>query len=1272
LFVTLGGLVVIALFAALIAPRFIDWTAYKQAFEREASRIVGQPVSVAGEANISLLPMPGVTFNALSVGRYDDGQPMMTVESFSMTTELLPFLRGEIRIVEMFMENPRLSIRVNENGTIDWTLRKEMLLDPDSIKLEKLRVENASLVIDGLAGGRQINGTGLDADISAQSLYGPWRIDATGKIDGINANIEISTGRLRPEGEIRVRANSRRLDQPYRLMLDGPISIREDLLDWQGSFEFAAVRAEDNERSQALPVHASGQFRATPQNVAVEQYRLEIGNREDPYTISGTGALNIRERIFFNATAEGRQIDFKRLQGEDEQSADARKLGLQERFATLRDVVDLIPVPQIDGRIDFKLPAIIAGNTVIREVSAVVRPDINGWSISSLRSIFPGNTIVEANGKLGIGDDFGFTGEFVLASRQPTGFANWLSGRSNAPLRRLRNAGLAANVTLTPNQATFEDLELVLDDVSLTGKLQRLAPLGGQPAIIAELSGEEINLDDLQAIYALTQTDDEAANLTDHDLDIGLQAGLLRGQGLEAHNVNAHIRVQDGAISIDRLSAGDFYGTKIVTAGTLSDILGKPSGNFEIEISAEQARQIVALARKTFSENRVLAALASDAQLTRDLSLSVTLDAYPSEHGSRGTLAVNGEIGGTVVSLRNRFEGDFSHWRLAGHELTLKLEQQSPYTLSRQLGLDVLPFDVSGPVTLSSEISGVPDKSLSTVFAVNAPGTDLTASGTIIPGRAGEGIVAQSGFDLEITLGSRNVDPWLQLAGYPLPLMAARTPVSLSLTAHKEKDKFDFHAIDGQYGGTEFSGELALDTAGGGKPRIAGELVLDYLPVMLLGELSLGAGSISQFVAGDIGTFGAPVFAGLDADIGIEARTGDIGALTPASSLSGRLRAVDGVISVPEFKFNWLSGEISGDAAIRNVAGNSAINARIRTTDLEIAEIALLAGFEAPAITGSADVNFTIEGNGRNLQSLIGSLSGSGVLTARKFRLAGISTGGFDTILKRSDAEGFEITPENARRLAKTAMLSGSFASARFSTPFSISRGKTLIRNLNLTDNNGTINLGAEYALLDGSTEFRAQLSLDADTDSLTGAEPEAAFTWQGAAGGMALAIDTTPLEGYLSLRAFEREQRRVEILQARVLENQHLRWEIIEANARRNHRQAQQRRQLEELEDLQRNLQSGQPGQDARTAEPAHEEPETAALPGNTAGSHSTSIGIESSTASIAPVLPQTAIVPLPSPGQQSWNGESPSPDQAAEQEEKPAAQRGLFFNLQKIFESR
>ena len=106
----------IALFAALIGPYFINWDDYKANFEAEAEKILGQPVRVLGAASATLLPSPSLTFTHVQVGD-TEGKPMMEVDRFEATIELMPLLQGEIRVVSMKLERPRVRVMVDDSGT---------------------------------------------------------------------------------------------------------------------------------------------------------------------------------------------------------------------------------------------------------------------------------------------------------------------------------------------------------------------------------------------------------------------------------------------------------------------------------------------------------------------------------------------------------------------------------------------------------------------------------------------------------------------------------------------------------------------------------------------------------------------------------------------------------------------------------------------------------------------------------------------------------------------------------------------------------------------------------------------------------------------------------------------------------------------------------------------------------------------------------------------------------------------------------------------------
>ena len=176
LFVFIGGLVVLALTAALVAPYFIDWTSYRADFEREASAILGRKVTVEGDAEARLLPFPSVTFSDVSVGGAL-GEPAMTIETFSMDAELAPFLRGEFLIFDMRMVRPQAVVDIAEDGTIDWAMRPSSPIPASRIALEKLTVSDGQVTIRHHLSGRTHVISEINTQLSAKSLAGPWRLE---------------------------------------------------------------------------------------------------------------------------------------------------------------------------------------------------------------------------------------------------------------------------------------------------------------------------------------------------------------------------------------------------------------------------------------------------------------------------------------------------------------------------------------------------------------------------------------------------------------------------------------------------------------------------------------------------------------------------------------------------------------------------------------------------------------------------------------------------------------------------------------------------------------------------------------------------------------------------------------------------------------------------------------------------------------------------------------------------------------------------------------
>lgn len=269
--VFLGSVIVLGLFFVLLAPYFIDWDQFTDEFETQTTRILGQPVDVGGRPNLRILPFPHLSFENLSIGANADGSPLMTVERFSITAELLPLLSGDVKIVEMAMHRPHVDLQIEDDGTIAWTNPEQFPVNPEQVNIEKLTVSKGSISVSGLTGGRDLQVTDIQASLSAQSILGPWRIDANAEIDSEPVLLKIATGTYQQnEQSLRLRVDAVRKDLPYRLQVDGPASLADEVLSWKGDMTVSPLSsdkiAEMLRPVDPLPFQLDGKFEASPRD----------------------------------------------------------------------------------------------------------------------------------------------------------------------------------------------------------------------------------------------------------------------------------------------------------------------------------------------------------------------------------------------------------------------------------------------------------------------------------------------------------------------------------------------------------------------------------------------------------------------------------------------------------------------------------------------------------------------------------------------------------------------------------------------------------------------------------------------------------------------------------------------------------------------------------------------------------------------------------------------------------------------------------------------
>ncbi len=201
-------IVVLLVGGALVAPQFIDWNQYKGEIIAQIEKNTGFQAKVDGDLDLSVLPMPHVVVNGLSLSHPQDTQPLLTLDNASVYLDVMPLISGNISLKSITLDKPDIALRVLKDGTQNWMtetltpVEEEGESTADTAKAPSSNVAIGSLSIkdgrvsykDDTSGSEHII-SNINGKFSMPSLQGPFDVAASFEAMGypldVNAETEI-------------------------------------------------------------------------------------------------------------------------------------------------------------------------------------------------------------------------------------------------------------------------------------------------------------------------------------------------------------------------------------------------------------------------------------------------------------------------------------------------------------------------------------------------------------------------------------------------------------------------------------------------------------------------------------------------------------------------------------------------------------------------------------------------------------------------------------------------------------------------------------------------------------------------------------------------------------------------------------------------------------------------------------------------------------------------------------------------------------------------
>lgn len=1153
-FITIGVAIILVLMTALVGPYFVDWTTYRSTFEKYAERALGHRVTVLGDADIRLLPSPSVTFTDVRVGEAED--PLLVVSRFQMNVELPPLMKGEVRVLDMEMERPHLTLSLDEEGRLDWLTAVTSdgvlaELPAEDVTFERISIVDGIFSLIDARNGQTHRLENGNLTVSARTLAGPFRIDGSTVHAGKRYSLQLATGRKRDDGAIRVKGEITPTEQPVSLTFDGNLAHEDAAPGFAGTFGLETIQEEEaNEHAW----RARGDFSVDVSKVSVPSFEYRFGPEDRVFGLDGEAEFIHSGDRRFEIRARSKQVDLDRLLGGGPQEP----VSLDQAAPRLLGALKAVPVPDTAGVIALDFPAVVIGGSLAQDVRLDLETTLGGWRVARFAGRAPGRSTIATQGDLGLYPELTYRGSIAMTSEQPGVFASWWrqSGKGSSTIQPVSIDG---RLSLVPGGAALDNMRLELSGAKATGGLSYRVPKNGNAEFALSLDAEKLDLDQVEILSGLFGRPE--AGPVGLDVSLRILAREVSVRGVDGKGLSLEAQYSENGLRIDRLFAEDLAGAELDVGGRIDNLLTAPEGRLAGTLNATDLTGVVALAESLMPESGILGRLEQAAGFLVPAQFQAELEASARDGISEAEFKLVGEAGGASANIDLGFKGRVDDWRAADMELGLSLSGPDGGRILRQLGFDILPVDDLGSGDLSLTASGRPKDGLDILLSAATGQGTLGVDGQL---KLQEG--ADPNYRFAVSAATPDLAPFALLFGRVLPVMAGDIDADIIFNVSGKGSKIAIDDLQGTVAGVALDGNIAGDLApvsGESNRRLKGALNLSSLDLRFLSEAILGPDQ--WFSAGDgtsiwpNGAFGAPLFGKTDITLDLSAERIRVDDINEISGARAELRLTPMMLRLDGLNGVYANGRLNGTLAIRRSGAEGAVSGTLKLAGAAVRDLVWLRG-DRPVATGTLDLFLEYEGAGRSISGMIAGLSGGGTFVVTDGELRGINPQAFPLVIRAVDA-GLDLKDDKIREVFLSHMGAGSLEFDRLEGSVTLIGGRLSARNVVVDSRRAEIFGSAELDLNNWTLEGDFSMEVDPGENAVTGAEPQVGMLFSGDAGAPVRSIDIAPFTAFLTLRAFEQEVERVEKLQAEILERDRLLREM------KRLKQDRERRKREEEE---------------------------------------------------------------------------------------------------------
>jgi len=483
--VWIGASLVALLVAAHVAiPTLIDTDAYKPQIIAQLKRATGRDVAIEGPVRLSLLPIPGVSFDGLRVSNVpaSTNPSMVEVKTVSAWLSLLGLLTGELRPAEVTLVEPRVVLEIDASGRPNW----QFPATPDTgvVSLPRLVVEQGFVSFKDDRSGLAIVAANAQVLASARSVDGPLSLAGEATVNNVPARIDLTVGAKSDVNgigshsiDVALQADGGRLsfvgtasELSPNARLTGRASASADNL-----VAFArALIAMAGQPQPPLPPLLAGKFRfdgpVELSSTMISANDVTLALADD----SGAGSLrlDLKPDLTVEAKFAAQRLDLDRWLAALPLPDD-----LKDVPAPPAPGVDAAATPEVSwlaaltGTFAIKVDEVVYRSKAVRNLVLDLQVRRGLVAVPKFTASLPGDLDIQASSTLS-GDPSRPTvaGSFSLEGQKLRETLSWLDvDVSSVPAGKLTRLSMKGRMGSSAGNITVSDAAFELDDVSGTG-----------------------------------------------------------------------------------------------------------------------------------------------------------------------------------------------------------------------------------------------------------------------------------------------------------------------------------------------------------------------------------------------------------------------------------------------------------------------------------------------------------------------------------------------------------------------------------------------------------------------------------------------------------------------------------------------------------------------------------------------------------------------------------------------------------------------------------